>query len=213
MHSGAACLQVPIGWNAEHSYCWCVCTQRPMSSLCHVFLSGPCRSALSPQLVSFCVAVVTVTHSVMRTRAVGPVPDYNLREVGGFAPHILNFGTSWGSQLRAPAYLPTGIHWQNGRLWERVWTSCWADLCFYVNPCRYGRLMLCVWMHVEDRKCRSAHCIPSDWVTSRPILGPTQPPLRLVPGVKWPGRDADHSPRSTVHGAVPPLPYTSWRGI
>jgi hypothetical protein len=27
----------------------------------------------------------------------------------------------------------------------------------------------------------------------RPALGPTQPPIQLVPGVKWPGREADHS--------------------
>jgi hypothetical protein len=45
-------------------------------------------------------------------------------------------------------------------------------------------------------------------------LGPTQPPIQWVPGavslgVKWPGREADHSPPSSaevkMRGAIPPL--------
>jgi hypothetical protein len=33
---------------------------------------------------------------------------------------------------------------------------------------------------------------------SRPALGPTQPPVRWVPGVKQPGRGADHPPPSSA---------------
>jgi hypothetical protein len=38
---------------------------------------------------------------------------------------------------------------------------------------------------------------------SRPALGPTQPPMQWVPAalsleIKWPGRDADHSPQSSA---------------
>jgi hypothetical protein len=36
-----------------------------------------------------------------------------------------------------------------------------------------------------------------------PVLGPTQPPIQwipgvLSPGVKWPGREADHSPPTSA---------------
>jgi hypothetical protein len=50
---------------------------------------------------------------------------------------------------------------------------------------------------------------------SRADLGPTQPPIQWTPGalstgVKWPGREADHSPPSIVEvkdvSATPPLP-------
>jgi hypothetical protein len=34
--------------------------------------------------------------------------------------------------------------------------------------------------------------------TSRPAQGPTQLPIQSVPGVKWPGPRADHSPPSSV---------------
>jgi hypothetical protein len=64
--------------------------------------------------------------------------------------------------------------------------------------------------------------IPSRGTASRPALGPTQPPIQWVPGalspgVKWPGREAVHSPhlvsRLRMCGAIPPLPNTpSWRG-
>jgi hypothetical protein len=54
---------------------------------------------------------------------------------------------------------------------------------------------------------------------SRPALGPTQPPNQWVPaplspGVKRPGREADHSPPSSDvknGGALPPLLHTSSR--
>jgi hypothetical protein len=50
---------------------------------------------------------------------------------------------------------------------------------------------------------------------SRPALRPTQPPIQFVPealspGVKGPGREADHSPPTSAEikngGAIPPLP-------
>jgi hypothetical protein len=57
--------------------------------------------------------------------------------------------------------------------------------------------------------------------SSRPVLGPTQPPIQRVlralpPGVKRPGRDADHSPPTSAEvknaGSIHPLPHTSsWR--
>jgi hypothetical protein len=52
---------------------------------------------------------------------------------------------------------------------------------------------------------------------SREALGPTQPPIQWVPwaispGVKRPGREADHSPPSSAEvknsGATSPLPHT-----
>jgi hypothetical protein len=55
---------------------------------------------------------------------------------------------------------------------------------------------------------------------SRPALGPTQPSIQYVlgalsPGVKQPGREADHSPPSIAGlkngGAIPPLlRMSSW---
>jgi hypothetical protein len=57
--------------------------------------------------------------------------------------------------------------------------------------------------------------------TSRPSLGPTQPPIHWVPGaislrLKRQGREADHSPPSSAEvkngGDIPPVSYTSyWR--
>jgi hypothetical protein len=52
-------------------------------------------------------------------------------------------------------------------------------------------------------KHRDVFTFTSPWefkdsaTASRPALGHTQPPVQWVPGVKWPGRESDHSPPST----------------
>jgi hypothetical protein len=54
-------------------------------------------------------------------------------------------------------------------------------------------------------------------VPSRPVLGPTQPPSKLVPmffrGINRPGRQADQSPLSSAKVKHECTPYVlSWRG-
>jgi hypothetical protein len=55
---------------------------------------------------------------------------------------------------------------------------------------------------------------------SRQVLGPTEAPIQWVPGVlspgiKRPGREAEHSSQCSADvkngGAIPPLPHTSSR--
>jgi len=52
---------------------------------------------------------------------------------------------------------------------------------------------------------------------SRMAPGSTQPPIRTVPDVKRPGREADHwpppKPKLRMHGNIPLIHHTSsWRG-
>jgi hypothetical protein len=73
-----------------------------------------------------------------------------------------------------------------------------------------------IWL---DRVANKMKAIISDSPT--PALGSTQPPIQwlsgaLSPGVKRTGREADHSPPTTVEvkkcGSIYPLPHTpSWR--
>jgi hypothetical protein len=48
-------------------------------------------------------------------------------------------------------------------------------------------------------------------IAARAALGPTQPPIQWVPGVKRQGREADHFPPSSAEvkntGAIPSLPH------
>jgi hypothetical protein len=45
-------------------------------------------------------------------------------------------------------------------------------------------------------------------IASRPVLGPTQPPIQWVPGVQRTGRESDHSPPSSAE-VKNALSYTS----
>jgi hypothetical protein len=49
------------------------------------------------------------------------------------------------------------------------------------------------------------------YITSRLALGPTQPPIQWVSGVKQLGGEVDHSPPSSAEvkngGSIPPLPH------
>jgi hypothetical protein len=65
---------------------------------------------------------------------------------------------------------------------------------------------------------KSVYAVPlvlETTTASRPVLGPTQPPVQWVPralslGVKRPGCEADPSPRSSAKVYSPNTP--SWRG-
>jgi hypothetical protein len=55
-------------------------------------------------------------------------------------------------------------------------------------------------------------------MASRPALGPTQPPIQWVRGVKRPGHEADHSLPTSAEvkkmWIYNPLPHTSsWRSV
>jgi hypothetical protein len=101
--------------------------------------------------------------------------------------------------------------------------TSWATISFSRRTVLRGVLRACVRACV----CRAGIALGQGLgivlftTASRPGLGPTQPPMQWVPGalplgVKWPGREADHSPTSVVEvkmgGFIPTLPNTpSWR--
>jgi hypothetical protein len=93
----------------------------------------------------------------------------------------------------------------------------------YFFPVLWGIIWLSRWHRIS--RCNSQHsCLIR--IASRPVLGPTQPPMQRVPraffpgggGVIQPRREAVHSlhlvARLRMHEAVPPLPHSSsWRNI
>jgi hypothetical protein len=55
-------------------------------------------------------------------------------------------------------------------------------------------------------------------ISSIPALGSTEPPIKLVLGALYRGREADHSPPNSAEvkkcGSIHPLPHTpSWRNV
>jgi hypothetical protein len=74
---------------------------------------------------------------------------------------------------------------------------------------------MCIALRIRNRGL-----IPGsfDFTAARPALRPTQPPVQcaseaLSPGIKWPGREGDHSVPSSTEakngGAIPSLPNMS----
>jgi hypothetical protein len=80
---------------------------------------------------------------------------------------------------------------------------------------------------LDDRgfECREGLGIFLFTTASRPALGPTQPPIRWVPvalslGVKWLGREADHSPPSSAevknawnYTSLPQYAFLTWFSV
>jgi hypothetical protein len=83
--------------------------------------------------------------------------------------------------------------------------NCQHNFSFYSDGLRTGR------SEFDSRQCK----IILFSITSRLVLGPTQPPIQWVPGtpspvVKRQGREVDHSHPSNaeveIDGAIPPFP-------
>jgi hypothetical protein len=80
---------------------------------------------------------------------------------------------------------------------------------------------------LDDRGFESRHGLGIFLFTtsSTPGLGPTQPPIQWVPralslGVKWPGREVDHSPSSSAvvnnawrYTSTPPYTFMEWCSV
>jgi hypothetical protein len=111
-----------------------------------------------------------------------------------------NFSSVQGIKPK-PYFICFQYHWlKKARLYDDFLVSRYLQLLII-----YTRSRDSDWLRAERPRGRSSspgsvkHSVYS--TASRPATGPTQPPVQWVPGVKLPGREADHSP----HHLVPKL--------
>jgi hypothetical protein len=105
--------------------------------------------------------------------------------------------------LRLPAYL---------RAWLAHWI-CWYSTCPTGAGIAQSVQRLDAGWTAEVSELESRHCEIFHFSTaSRPTLGPTQPPIQCVPGVKRPGHEADQlTPTSAevkntlIYTSTPPI--------
>jgi hypothetical protein len=118
-----------------------------------------------------------------------------------------------------PSFLPSARTWQGpNQLTDLDETRRRRPTLNFVNRFDFGLASINFWatLVMELNWGSSANIVSRLWTddrgsiflqvrasTSRPVLGPTQPPLQWVPvvlspGIKRSGRVADHSPQSSV---------------
>jgi hypothetical protein len=78
----------------------------------------------------------------------------------------------------------------------------------------------CIIKKITFQKLFATHKFGKRW--SRPVLGPTQPPIQWVfrapsPGIKQQKREADHSPPTSaevknmwIYTSTPPYVFVAW---